>query len=53
MKKTALTISGILIIVLVAVLELVARINEGAFSRILMGIFCFVIGSSYFFEIRK
>lgn len=52
MKKT-LMIAGILIIVLLAVLELIAGINERAFSKILMGIFMFGIGISYFFEIRK
>ena len=52
MKKT-LMIAGILIIVLLAVLEFVAGINERAFSRILEGIFLFVVGTSYFFEIRK
>lgn len=52
MKKT-LMIAGILIILLLAVLDLVAGINERDFSRILTGIFTFVIGISYFFEIRK
>ena len=51
--KKMLTIVGILIILLLAVLELVAGINESAFSRILLGIFMFVIGTSYFFETRK
>lgn len=51
--KKYLTIVGILILLLLAVLELVAGINEGAFSRILMGSFLFVIGISYFFEIKK
>ena len=48
--KKSLRIADIVTIVLVAVFELVDGINEGAFSGILMGIFLFIIGISYFFE---
>ena len=51
--KKYLMIFGILIIVLLAILELVAGINERALSKILLGIFMFLVGISYFFETKN
>lgn len=51
--KKGVAIAGIIAIGCLSLLEFFAGINEGAFSRILRGVFLFAIGVSYLGEIRK
>ena len=52
MKKKVILV-GIVIILLLGILELIAGIRDYDFLRILAGVFTFVIGCSYFYEIKK